>query len=335
MSSKLIYADISANDLNLEDATRVKSDALPTIEKLLSGFCLHDSEGRHVTVQIRLNEFAYDKKIFKQAKASRLGDGRYLIEIGVGLLAQLSLLARAISADKSVLRARTKSVLLTSDVRKDGREKAISDFAFHYMLSFIMWHEVAHIALGHLDWLVGCSSLNAIEEMGSSDIPKDMYTAYQTLEGDADRQASIWTAAIIDSSLTANPYLRYPVLADAFFDIGYIYGALFSFLGSVDGSMDHQFSKHPKADVRLGIALSCVEDYLQRYRPDTALQLMEQLYAGGVKALRTIFHAQSSPYDLLGAANFIGENGQRIAAMKLRKMQHKMSNSSEKSFSVS
>lgn len=334
MGSKIVYADLSLKDFSLEAATRVKNDALPTISKLLGNLSLRDHSHRPVTVSVELDELASNKKIFKQAKATRLGDANYLIEIGVGLFGQLSLIAKAIAADKHVLRGRTKSTLLDASIRKDGREKALGDFIFHYMLTFVMWHEVAHIALGHLDWLQKNAQLNAIEEFGKDQIPESKFIHYQTLEGDADRQASLWTAAITDYTISSNPFLRYPVLADAFYDIGYIYGALFVFLDSVDEDIPEHLRKHPKADVRLGIALSFVEQYLVQYHKDSHAILMQQVYAGGIKAISTILHAEKRPFDVIGVAKFMAENGHRIDAMQLRSLQHSVTNSSSGSFNV-
>lgn len=332
MGSKIIYADVSLKDFNLDAATRVKNDALPTISRLLGNISLRDSSQRPVTVSVDLDEFAYDKKIFKQAKATRLGDARYLIEIGVGLLGQLSLIAKAIAAGKHELRGRTKCRLLGAATRKDGREKALGDFIFHYMLTFVMWHEVAHITLGHLDWLEKSARLNAIEEFGENEIPQSEFIKYQTLEGDADRQASLWTAAVTDYTISSNPFLRYPILADAFYDIGYIYGALFAFLDSVDEDVPLALRKHPKADVRLGIALSFVDQYLFQYRKDSRSLLLQQVYAGGIKAISKIQHVEKRPFDVIGAAQFMAENGHRIDALQLRSLQHSVTNSSNGSF---
>lgn len=334
MGSKIVYADLSLKNFTLKGATEVKNDALPTITKLLGNLSLRDHSQRRVTVSVELDELAYDKDIFKQAKAARLGDGKYLVEIGVGLLAQLSLIAKSIAADKQVLRGRTKSVLLDSAIRIDGREKALGDFIFHYMLTFIMWHEVAHIALGHLDWLKKNAQLGAIEEFGQNRIPESKLIHYQMLEGDADRQASLWTAAVTDYTISSNPFLRYPILTDVFYDIGYIYGALFVFLDSVDVDIPQSHRKHPKADVRLGIALSSVEQYLVQYHKDSHSTLMQQVYAGGIKAISTILHAEKRSFDILAVAKFMGENGHRIDTMQLRSLQHSVTNSSSGSFNV-
>lgn len=334
MGSKIVYTDVSLKDFTLDAATRVKNDALPAISRLLGNLSLRDHSQRPVTVSVELDEFAYDKKIFRQAKVTRLGDSRYLIEIGVGLIGQLSLIAKSIAADRHVLRSRTKCTLLDAAIRKDGREKALGDFIFHYMLTFVMWHEVAHVALGHLDWLEKNSQLSAIEEFGQDQLPECEFIHYQTLEGDADQQASLWTAAVTDYTISSNPFLRYPILADAFYDIGYIYGALFVFLDSVDEDAPLHLRKHPKADVRLGIALSFVEQYLVQYHKDSSSMLMKQVYAGGIKAISTILHAEKRPFDVFEVAKFMAENGHRIDAMQLRSLQHSVTNSSNGSFNV-
>lgn len=335
MSSKIIYADLSLKGMNLNIATQLKNEALPTISKLLGNMMLHDHVGRLVSVAVQLDEFAYDQPIFMQAKASHCGDAHYLIEIGLGLISQLSLISKSIATNKHALRGRTKSKLLQPDIRKNGREHALGDFVFHYMLAFVMFHEVAHVALGHLDWLQKNAQLYAIEEFGyDSQIPQSAFIHEQTLEGDADRQASLWTAAVTDYSISNNPFLQYSCLADVFYDIGYIYGALFIFLDSVDKDVPAPQRKHPKADVRLGIALSFVEEYLQRYHKDSCAALMKQVYSGGIKALSTIFHTEKRPFDLLSSIKFMAENGQRIDNMKLRLVQHKVTNSTNSSFII-
>lgn len=333
MCSKIVYADVSLKGMTLNEATQFKNEAVPTISALLGNLMLHDKLGRPISVTVQLDEFAYDSEIFRQAKASQK-DAEYRIEIGVGLIAQLSVISKGIAADKYTLRGRTKSKLLDADVRRDGRTKAIGDFIFHYMLIFVVFHEVAHIALGHLDWLQANSQFNAIDEFGDHQATQSAFIHLQTLEGDADRQAAVWTAAAIDVSLSNNPYLRYQSLADAFYDIGYIYGALFVFLDSVDVKIPESRRKHPKADVRFGIALSFMDEYVRKFHQDISGVLMKQLYEGGMKSMSSIFHQEKRSFDLLGVVKFIAENGHRIDKMKVRALQHKVTNSKVGSFAI-
>ncbi len=62
MGSKIVYTDVSLKNFTLDSATRVKNDALPTISRLLGNLSLRDHSQRPVTVSVKLDEFAYDKK---------------------------------------------------------------------------------------------------------------------------------------------------------------------------------------------------------------------------------------------------------------------------------
>ena len=124
---------------DLKSATRVKNEFLPIISKLLGKLALRDHVGRDVYVFVEVDDLAYGKPIFTQARASKIGDARYKIGIGVGLLEQLSLVAKAIAADKYALRGRTKTKLIDPDIRDDGRAKALGDFASYFLYYGMRW----------------------------------------------------------------------------------------------------------------------------------------------------------------------------------------------------
>lgn len=331
---KIIYADVSLKGLTLDIATSKKRDAIPTIEKILQGLTLHLPTGEKVSVQVELDDFAIGTPIFKQASAAPLGKGQYKISLGVGLLVQLSVIARGVAADKNALKGRTKTQLLRQDVRTAGRESALGDFVFHFMLCFIVWHEVSHIALGHLDWLNKKVGLNIINEFGYEPMPENIFTQLQTLEADADRQASLWCTSTIEYAAKYNPFLKYTSRGDLFYDIGYIFGALFGFLDAVDARPDESKRKHPKANIRLGVALAFVLDYLKRTDCDAENILRKQVIAGGMNALSQSLHEEKELFDPLAIYAFMSENGTRLTKMGVRGFQHRVSASEEGTFKI-
>lgn len=333
-SGKIVYANISLKGLTLEIATRRKDEAMQTIRKVLNGLILHHPKGEKVFVEVELDDFALGKPIFKQASAAPVSPGRYKISIGVGLITQLSVIARAIAADRNELRGRTKTQLLRKDVRNTGREDALADFVFHFMLCFVLWHEVSHVALGHLDWLQQKTGLNIINEFGYEPMPDNIFTQLQSLEADADRQAALWTASMIDHAAQTNPFLRYTSRADLFYDVGYIYGALFGFLDSVDSRPDVSKRKHPKANIRLAVALAFVENYLMQSDADAAKYLQQQVIAGGISALSRSIHEEKEVLDPFAILAFMSENGKRLDKMEIRAFQHRVSSGDESSFYV-
>lgn len=334
MPRKVIYADLSLATLTLDQAAAIKSKASETISKLLGSMELRDRDGHRLTVDVELHDFPPENPIFRSARAARRDGTRHTITLGVGLLAQLHLLARTIAADPKELRGRTAATILTALGRKDGREAILAEFCFHYMLTFVLWHEVAHIALGHLAWLSETHSLGVLDEASTpTKTPEELLT-YRTLEADADRQASMWTAGIVDLSLSQNEHLRYRSLADAFFDVGYIYGAMFCFLDSIDSDVPEDQRKHPRPHIRLAVALSFVQDYLRKYHPSASEVLQKQVYEGGIGALKRILYADKRPVDLLRLVSFMAENGERIERLGVRKFQCQISTAKSALFAV-
>ncbi|PRF33822.1 hypothetical protein C6Q08_11565 [Burkholderia multivorans] len=330
----VLFADVSLNGLTLDIAYQNKLFALPTVQRLVQKMALRLPDGVPVRVDIELDEFAVNKPIFRGARATFVAPGRYKVEIGVGLITQLSVVSRCIAFDKSHLRGRTKAKLLRQDVRRSGRANVLADCAFHYMLTFVLWHEIAHIALGHLDWLKARTGMGIIDEFGTQPMPDTKYTHSQTLEADADRQASIWTAAVIEAVTQNNHLLYYPALPDLFYDIGYIYGALFGFLDSVDSRQPDTERYHPTADIRLGIVLAFVNDYLLRTHKDAAPKLRQEVIAGGMSALQCMLYQEKRPYDIFRTPEFMAGNGRRLAELGVRRLQHRVETSDISSFVV-
>ncbi|WP_129516019.1 hypothetical protein [Burkholderia stabilis] len=295
---------------------------------------LYLPDGTPVSVDIELDEFAVNSPIFRGARAAFLAPGMYKIEIGVGLITQLYVIAKCIAFDKSHLRGRTKAKLLRHDVRKSGRANVLADCAFHYMLTFVLWHEIAHVVLGHLDWLKARTGMGIIDEFGTRPMPDNKYTHSQTLEADADRQASIWTAAVVEAVTQNNNLLYYPTLPDLFYDIGYIYGALFGFLDSVDSRQPDAERYHPTADIRLGIVLAFVNDYLLRVHRDAAPTLRQEVIAGGMDALQCTFYQEKRPYNIFRAPEFMAGNGRRLDELGVRSLQHRVETSDDSSFRI-
>jgi hypothetical protein len=333
-NGKVIHADVSLQGLTLDIAAKRKDEALPTVRKVLDGLLLHLPTGERVYVDVELDDLALGAPIFKQASAAPLGLGKYKISIGVGLVTQLSVIARSMAADKNELRGRTKTQLLRADVRSAGRESALADFVFHFMLCFVLWHEVAHVALGHLDWLKQKTDLNIITEFGYVPMPDNVFTQLQTLEADADRQASLWCTSMIDYAAQSNPFLRYTSRADLFYDIGYIYGTLFGFLDAVDSRPEVSKRKHPKSDIRLGVALAFIEDYLNKTHVHSAKLLQKQVISGGINALSRSIHNKKELLDPFAIFAFMSENGTRLDKMGIRSFQHKVSSAAIGSFHV-
>jgi hypothetical protein len=329
---KLIYAAPTLEGVTLEVTTKDKEEILVTLKKITQNLAFKNPAGLKISITVELDEWAFERPIFSNARAKKITETKYAIEIGMGLVAQLRVLAMAIASDKTVLRAHSQAKLISEQSRGIGRTEAIGTFVFHYMVMFIFWHELAHIALGHLDWLGGQRGLNSIEEFGVTPLTDNECEERRVIEADADRQASKWTAGAIDLLLKSNEHIRYSNKADAIYDLGYTYGAFFQFLESLESVEEPKKKTHPDAQTRLGITLSFVQDFLEAYYPDASKILQDRVYKGGVASLKDIIHKNKKSFDIFNIAAFIYKNGDAIKRLDIRKLQHVPSPQEQSSF---
>jgi len=333
MGKKIIYMDASLKTLTYKQAVKLKHDAEMTIGQISKSMNITSKHGQPVSISVRIDANMFDKPVGLEACARIFKNGNYEIQFGIGFIARLFSLASAITADPDLLRGCTRAKISSPKIKNGDIQKVLSGFAFHYMTVFIFYHELAHVFLGHLDWLSNNAKLNVLDEF-RQELSIAGALQKQTMEGDADRQASVWTASLIDYTLADNPYVKYENLEDAFYDIGVIYGALFCMLDSLDTQIPDEKRSHPDAHVRLKIALSSVTDYLQKYQPRSAANLQKEVDSGGSAGFGHFLHKNVHLLNLSKIARFIATNGDRIAAMNIRKYQHKMTVSSTSSIEI-
>lgn len=320
---KIIYVSMPSNEHpSLDSIERLRQQAAQQFSALTARLGFTDKTGRPISIQVQIEAFNPHSKYFYNASASRLGESEYQVLIGGGLLARLEVLGEAAAADKSVLRGSTRSILLGKQVRSDGRRKAIADFSFHYLLNIIFWHEVAHIVLGHVDWLSKEFKATELDELLMIQIDETEAAARRVLEGDADRQASVWTLAIFDSSLDNNPFLRYQSKTDAFYDFGYLVGLLFSMFAALSNekTLANQ-QTHPNAHERIGVVLAFSEDYFKLRYSDAKSILQQSVVRGALQALNDIHHENRKPINALEMIGFTAKNGERIESLGVRDSQ--------------
>ena len=211
---KIIYVKASTDSLTLDLCEHYKNEAIPIVSSVFKNKELRTPEDQLISVEILIDAWAQGKPTFVNASAKDLGQNKCLIELGVGQIARLSVTCRAIAADSSVLKGH-RGKLMRLESEPAGHEKILGDFAFNYMLTFLCWHEVAHILYGHLDWLA-IQREKKLSELNNPPFSAEMLAIRRALEGDADRHAAKTTAAVMDVSLSHNDYLQYANTEDIF-----------------------------------------------------------------------------------------------------------------------
>jgi hypothetical protein len=326
----IIYVDASTDQITFDQCCKFKAEALPTFKILAQHQLVTRPDGRQVKIAVKINEFAKGSPSFENASARKISDTEYCIDIGIGLIARISIMGRAIATDPSVLRGH-KGIILDKTALDSGHSKVLGDFAFHYVLSLLFWHEVAHIVLGHVDWVAKTNG-TLLREFKNSSIQPIYLETRRALEADADRIAGKWFASVADLSLRDNSILKYVSTKDVFFDIGYFVGSFFQLTESLDNELPDTNKVHPNALKRTAVVWSFIDEYLQQYHPSSYLSLQKAVYAGGFEAFKHIIHTNKSDFNLLEIADFIAGCDAVIKRSGVRGMQFSMVKSGLSSF---
>lgn len=331
---KIVYADFSKAP-SREFLEQMRDDVIRHIAPQVKTMALQGVDGRRVLIDVKLDiTNPHQPKFFNNARASRTGAHEYEVYLGGGLLARLDLVARTLTADRSLLRGSTRTQLLDPRARADGRAQVIKSFAFFFLVDFVFWHEVAHIVLGHVDWLAAQGQGSSLAELFAAPATAAEAQAIRFLEADADRQSVIWTANTFDLSLQRNPYLRYASLADAFHDFGLLSVALFGMLDAFDDRVADELRTHPENHQRMMVMLSYVSEYLDKHRPDARAVLAKACSDGGGQALETILHVNRRMVDPMEVIGFLGQFEAAISDQGVRQLQLRADPAGETSFNL-
>lgn len=306
-----------------ESVELLRLQAAGHLAGLTSRLGFKNRQGRLISIEIAVDAVDPSNRYFYNACAAPAGENTYKVRLGGGLLARLDALSRALTADRSILKGCTRTILLTGQVRKHGRPKAMADFAFYCLLDLVFWHEVAHIVLGHVDWLISTFGCRDLAEMAMTALTPDEIAARIALEGDADRQSALWSVSMFDYIMDRNDHLRYQAKADAFHDFGYLASALFMMLDGLRSEAGHEGpSTHPENNERIGMLAIFSEAYLRgAYSAASKHSLHESIVQGVAQALRHIIHANRQPLNLLEIVRFAASNTETVERLGVRRFQ--------------
>ncbi|CAE6729713.1 hypothetical protein R75461_03630 [Paraburkholderia nemoris] len=283
---------IHPEDVTVEVIKRLRDDALGHVRSLTPKMRLVTKADDPLAVEVDIDTNPKDRFRFYNAYAGKVDQHRYRIRIGAGLLLQFDVFAQAMVADETVLKGMRSARFLTDAARALGKARLLHDFFFHFMVSAVFWHELAHIVLGHLDWLGAQGSEQALFELPMAASHEDVRGASQSLEYDADRQASKWLLAVVDLALSNNPSLRYAEDADRFYDFGFLIGFIFRALDALESKIPDCKRVHPDNNVRTLASLHYLDTYFDQYRSSRKVEYRIACLEGAKAALQSVLHDQ-------------------------------------------
>jgi hypothetical protein len=326
--NKTIVLDVSKNHIPSFDLiNKLRGQALIHFQALLTNIQFVDVHGKEIKIAVEVEGTDIRSNYFFNACAKKDNQGGYKVIIGAGLLARLDALASAINNGSQRLKGAKNSKLVTQDKSlKLNRQKALSDFSFHYMLDLVFWHEVSHIALGHIDYLINVGNAQEYLESSVGALTTQEIKVRRALEADADRQAAIWSTKTYEYSLNTNKFLRYQNKKDAYYDFGYLIGAMFQFFESFHNNQSPEVRFHPKAQERMSVMLEFLKDSLDSiYNSKIGEVLKQSAIAGAVRAFFDILHENKQPLDIVAIYEFLSKMGDELDKLNMQNYQLKIS----------
>jgi hypothetical protein len=214
-------------------------------------------------------------------------EGRYFIGVTSGALFMLQLVIGRILSDRQLLHHVGKpdeedesQPILTTIIPDAGRmwragwkpitPKSLlrSSYLTHLLYQaelFLVGHEIAHIARGHVDYLASKRGAAFLVEMGQGPGSADDLIERQTLEGDADRRSALAGARSVQDTLAkpdrpAPPWATAPPgLGELAYDWSFAMNTLFRLFGDVRlAGSGITTSNYPPLPVRRRIAMATV-----------------------------------------------------------------------------
>lgn len=159
-----------------------------------------NKDGKKVEIELKIDKFN-PEVVDAFAKRKTAVASEYLVYFSAGFSYHLWLTSRAILAEHEHF-SWVKSCKLSKKIRTKGRNEALADYAFYLISYHTVLHELAHVYLGHCDFIQAKFKLTELNEFGTRrKLTPEETRVIRGLEAEADRQASEWLVAFFERSL--------------------------------------------------------------------------------------------------------------------------------------
>jgi hypothetical protein len=291
-------------------------------------FARRDGTACHITVEVQVGRMESNNAI---AKRVRDACNKYEIKFHAGLLYHVWLASRLPLVNFSYF-PWLERCKLEKEYRKDGRKKILAEKLFYIMAYFVLFHELAHIVLGHIDFIAdhlrhedGISEVHASSGSTERRIPDDIS---QPLEADADRQAGLWSVALFDMALGADgrgTELRYP---DTFVPFELYTFGMCSWTALLQQFLREKGStgSHPKPLHRQFVTHAFLAQFFDQFHPENSVRLMTVVSKAMIKANRQLGLEEADRLETyIESARYMEWVGEQITKLGVRNYQMRAS----------
>jgi hypothetical protein len=255
------------------------------------------------TVSINLNiDLVNQTKVSAYAKRSKEDKNAYDIRLNAGLSSRFWTASRRFTIDASPFQTISwiEECIIDKRIAQEVNKKEIlAQYSFYISIVYVLFHEISHVVLGHLDYLndamnLQCEYLSEFQDEKIDYSPEEVKIR-KAFEADADRQAGKFTVGFFEKYLLGESGLgtgiTFPSRKHAY--EFYIYTMVNVFVLLQDLT-EKQSIVHPSPHIRLYILQASLSKYFKQHIPNEHDEIYSCTLASCLKAGEKLFLADSS-----------------------------------------
>jgi hypothetical protein len=325
-NEKILYI-IDPPDYDWESFEPLLSQIQDHFHRILSLWKISTPSGEKVIIKLTV-DISNPEKISAYAKQSREDSCTYEVTINAGLSYRLWIASRIFSfSECNMLPWIDKCKINDARIENQSIGGIIADYAYSLSVYYVLFHEISHVILGHLDYLNENMNLDYLSEFQDE---KEEYSSQEIIvrkafEAEADRQAGELLIVIFEQSLGVDGlggYLLFPSRIHAY--EFYIY-AITTVFRMFQDLTQRKGVIHPKPNERLQTILSALSNHLKKKHPDEHDEICIYIFQLFVEASDKLFIVGSSdPLNVIRNAFNLSFVDDVIDKTNIRNYQHEV-----------
>lgn len=237
-------------------------------DEILKSLLVRSPSGNTTAIELFIEATSHEEVYAKARRVSK-EESAYEVRLSAGLSYHIWLASRAILANYEFFDWLERCRLTSKDARKKGRKAILSDYAYFLSSYYVLLHEIAHIVLGHCDFIEENMMLGALEEFDGCENLKDgsWVRIRKAFEAEADRQAGVWLFSFFDSALGASGKgvdIIFPSRKEVYQFYAYAVTTILVLFQQLSQRADHL---HPLPNQRQSIVILAALSFFEKYKP--------------------------------------------------------------------
>ncbi|MDJ0746846.1 MAG: hypothetical protein QNJ32_26295 [Xenococcaceae cyanobacterium MO_167.B27] len=294
---------------------------------ILSFLKISTPSGNPTVIELTVDIFN-PEKISAYAKRITKDPPVYQVRMNAGLSFYLWTVSRTFwIPDYEILPWIEECKINVKNHQEYSKKDIISDCAFLIGSYYILLHEIAHIVLGHLDYLNDEMNLDYLSEFQDE---QKQYSAEElrirkAFEAEADRQAGQWLVGFFENLLGKNgigEYFLFPSRVHAYEFYVYAIVAVFRLLQDLT---QREGVIHPKPNERLYVLIASLSKYFKQNIPDEHDEIYFHAVKSCLEAGKKFFLIDSfEPLDIILNANNLAFVDDVVREINISSYQHNL-----------